>query len=57
MPASELPPAAQDLFKVYLRDVAKHHLLTREGEVSVADVVDTSFADAVVRELGAWRKA
>ena len=28
-----------------------------EGEVSVADVVDTSFADAVVRELGAWRKA
>ena len=42
VPASELPPAAQDLFKVYLRDVAKHHLLTREGEVSVAQRIEAS---------------
>ncbi len=39
---SEPPAAAQDLFKVYLRDVAKHHLLTREGEISVAQRIEAS---------------
>jgi len=40
--ASPAPPAAQDLFKVYLRDVAKFDLLTREGEASVAQRIEAS---------------